>query len=177
MRMWPYTLRWAVDKKAHLCSIPCIVYQNKLIFNWVVCGSLEPVPPRLLDSYSEERYKGNQAWVEILAWCILLSLLTNWLTLCSLICPGCSGRAQICSMSHMKSEYWSGKSKPSKRREIKFVCGLSKCIEGILSKRKRNQWRFCKEKGENLCDPQKGRSYSVFQHTASLEWDHIIMCW
>lgn len=59
--------------------------------------------------------------------------------------------------------------------KIKFVCGLSKCIEGILSKQERNLWRFCKEKGETLWDPQKGGSYSVF-NTQPVSYEIISYC-
>lgn len=44
----------------------------------------------------------------------------------------------------------------------RFVHGLSKCIQETLNEREKNPWKFCKEKGETLWDPQKGGSYSVF---------------
>jgi exonuclease 3'-5' domain-containing protein 1 len=52
-------------------------------------------------------------------------------------------------------------TRPTTERR-KFLSGLSKCIVDVLHGRERNQWTICKEKGDNLWNPENGGSYSVF---------------
>ncbi|KAE8351574.1 ribonuclease H-like domain-containing protein [Aspergillus coremiiformis] len=51
--------------------------------------------------------------------------------------------------------------RPSTARR-RHVSGLSRCIEELLSKQERDQWRLGKQKGEALWNPDKGGSYNVF---------------
>ncbi|KND87658.1 hypothetical protein TOPH_07699 [Tolypocladium ophioglossoides CBS 100239] len=57
----------------------------------------------------------------------------------------------------------------------RFVCGLSKCIEAVLTGQERDRWKLCKDKGDRLWNPQKGGSYAVFT-TRPLSDEIIAYC-
>jgi exonuclease 3'-5' domain-containing protein 1 len=44
----------------------------------------------------------------------------------------------------------------------KFISGLSKCIEGVLTEQEKIQWKRVKDTGERFWNPEKGGSYGVF---------------